>query len=91
MSIWHTILETLHSDFMSLALVILPVLAVGWRLDRKGKTRADKQNTDHGAVQLLLAEANAKLDNVLTKEDFKAYVEQHAREHRYIEDRILNR
>lgn len=88
MSIWHTLLETLHSDFMSLALVILPVLAVGWRLDRKSKTRAEGQNADHTAVKDLLTDMNEKM---LTKEDFKAYVEQHSREHRYIEDRILQR
>lgn len=86
MSIWRFLLETAHNDLISLALVILPVLAVGWRLDRKSKTRADDQNIDHSAVKVLLGEIK---EEMLTKEDFKAYVEQHAREHRYIEDQLL--
>lgn len=76
---------------MQILVVILPVLAVGWKLDRKGKTRAEKQDVDHAAVRQLLTDANAKLDSVVTKEDFSAYVEQHGREHRYIEDRLINR
>jgi hypothetical protein len=88
MSIWHLIFETAHSDLMSLSVVVIPVLAVGWRLDRKSKTRADSQSDDHAVVKSLLCEVNSKM---VTKEDFKVYVEQHDREHRYIEDQLIRR